>query len=403
MSTDTRTTYREVFAAPGFAALFGATTLTVLGISLQILAFSVLVFDATGSSTWSSAAFAAGFLPGVVGGLLLPSLADRLPARPLIATGGLVRATGSALLALSSTSHSGVAAGFVVVTTVALVHPLFSSAQSGVVTRLLAGDRYVLGQSLFTITSMVAQLLGLAVGGVVLQALGTTWVLLLAAAMQAGAALLSAVGLPSVPARGHTRWAPGDTLRGYRKLFSLSTIRSLLLLWWVPFALLAGVESLAVPYAADSGAGGLAASALMAAAPLGAMVGAAAVSRLAGPRTREKLVPGLLLLLGAALLPLVASPPAPLAAALIAVASIGLAFEIGGQGRFREALPTGHEALGFGLLGVGMMTGQGLGPLIAGPLADLVRPGPASAIMGGLILASAVFLLPRPDPIEART
>ncbi|MCE0538765.1 hypothetical protein LWF15_25015 [Kineosporia rhizophila] len=391
-----RTTYREVFSAPGFAALFATSTLTVLGISLQILAFSVVVFEATGSSTWSSAAFAAGFLPGVVGGLLLPSLADRWPARPLIVAGSEVRLLLGLLLAVLA-ARSSVAAGIVVVALGALLHPLVSAAQSALLLRLLEGDRYVLGRSSFTVTSMVAQLAGLAVGGLVLQALGTFAVLVLAAGMHGVAVLVGVLGLPSIPPSGlREAWSPGETLRGYRELFGSRPIRSLLLLWWTPFALLAGVESLAVSYAGHAGAGGLATAALMGATPFGAMVGTFVVGRVCRPATREWLVPVLVVVLGASLLPLAAAPGPWAAALLMTVAGAGLAFEVGGQAAFRDALPPGRQALGFGLLGLGMMTGQGLGPLLAGPLADLSSPGVASAVMGLLVLLAApVLLAPR--------
>jgi MFS family permease len=63
----------------GVAALFGISLANVLGTSLQIFALSVVVFQQTGSALWSSTAFAAGFLPQLLGGALLTSLADRLP------------------------------------------------------------------------------------------------------------------------------------------------------------------------------------------------------------------------------------------------------------------------------------------------------------------------------------
>lgn len=69
-----------------------------------------------------------------------------------------------------------------------------------------------------------------------------------------------------------------------------------------------------------------------------------------------------------------------------------MAFELGGQNTFRDALPAGQESLGFGLLGVGMVSVQGLGPLLAGPLADLSSPGLASGVLGFLVLAAAPVL-----------
>ena len=71
---------------------------------------------------------------------------------------------------------------------------------------------------------------------------------------------------------------------------------------------------------------------------------------------------------------------------------MGLAYSLGRQEAFRDGLPVGREAIGFGLLGVGMMTGQGLGPLLAGPLASWLTPGPAMAMCGALVLVSGLLL-----------
>jgi len=39
-----------------------------------------------------------------------------------------------------------------------------------------------------------------------------------------------------------------------------------------------------------------------------------------------------------------------------------------------------------------MMTGQGLGPLLAGPLGAIIAPGPAMAVCGLLLLGSVALL-----------
>jgi hypothetical protein len=111
----------------------------------------------------------------------------------------------------------------------------------------------------------------------------------------------------------------------------------------------------------------------------------------------------LVLLTGAGLLPLALDPPPLVAAALLLVTAVGLAYELGRQAAFRDALPVGREAIGFGLLGVGMQTGQGIGPLLAGPLGSLLDPGAAMAICGLLVLVAAALLrrIARPAPTAA--
>lgn len=369
--SEARTSFRSVFTAPGFGALFVGTTLGQLGVSLQILAFSVAVFDSTRSPTWSSVAFAAGFLPQVVGGLFLPSLADRVPVwRLLLPVGALLRSGSAAALA------GGIlplAFAVALIAAAALVQPLFSAGQSGLVARLLSGDRYVLGRSLFTMTSLVSQLAGLGLGGILLGLIGTGGALLVAAGLQFAAAWVLALGLPRLPVVGglNGRWRFGETWRGYRQILAVPLLRSLLLLWWIPLGLFAGAESLAVAYAGQAGAGGAVTGGMLAAAPLGGFVGHLAVGRGCRPSARERLVLPLLILLGLGLLPLGFQPQPIIAAALLAVASLGLAYELGRQSEFSEGLPPGQDSIGFGLFGVGVMTTQGIGPLLGGPLASL--------------------------------
>ena len=106
----------------------------MLGSSLQIFALSVWVYRVTGSALWSSAAFAAGFLPQLIGGAVLTSLADRWPARPVLAAGALVRAVSALVLAAGVLPP---AAALAVVALVAVVQPLPSAVQSSLVSRLL--------------------------------------------------------------------------------------------------------------------------------------------------------------------------------------------------------------------------------------------------------------------------
>src|SRR5581483_1718627 len=119
-------------------------------------------FHATHSALWSSTAFAAGFLPQLLGGALLTSLADRWNPRPVLLAGTAIRACSATVLAVGGLPP---AAAIAVVAAVAVWQPVPSAVQSALVSRLLSGDLYVLGRSVFNLISSGAQLLGLAVGG----------------------------------------------------------------------------------------------------------------------------------------------------------------------------------------------------------------------------------------------
>ena len=93
-------TFGEVFAVREFRVLFGSFVLLVGGDSIKMLALSVLVYTRTGSPGLSAAAYMAGWLPFIVGGLFLLSLADRLAPRALMVAGELIRKGETVALSL---------------------------------------------------------------------------------------------------------------------------------------------------------------------------------------------------------------------------------------------------------------------------------------------------------------
>ena len=387
-----RARYGQVFAVGPFRALFGGTVLTIVASSLQMLGLSVLVYLATGSAWLSAVAYGAGFLPQVLGGVVLTSLADRLRTRPLIVIGCLIRAAVAVVLALAPVP---VVAMIGLVAAAAALQPLFSAAQSALLPHILTGDRYVLGRSVLNLASAGAQLAGLGAGGVLIAVLGGHRALLGAAAAQLLAGLIFAIGLPG--RRPPTtdvarRWRLGDTWRGNAQLLANPSIRAILLLWWIPPALLGGAESLVVPYVAESGAPPASAGWVLAAMPAGMFFGDLIVGRFCTPATRERLVLPLLLLMGLPLLPMVAHLPLAVTAGLLGLASAGFAYQLGRQQAFLDAVPHQAQGLAFGLYSTGIMTGQGLGPIAAGAVASSLNAGSTMALAGSAIVVASLLL-----------
>lgn len=395
-----RATYRALLATRGAPPLFGLSLANVLGSSLQILALSVLVYSRTGSALWSSAAFAAGFLPQLLGGALLTSLADRWRPRPLLAAGAVVRA---ALAAVLASTHLAPGVAIALVALVAVFQPVPSAAQSALVARLLPGDLYVLGRSVFTVISSGAQLAGLAAGGAVVAFLGAPAALGVAAAVQ----LLGLIGIAGLPRldRGATpvaRWHPRETWRGNAELLADSVVRRILLSWWVPMMLLVAAESLIVAYVGEQGGSARPTGLLLAAFPAGAAVGDLLVGRWLPPAWRRRAVPWLLALVGLGLLPLAWHPPIAVAVACLAGASAGGAYQLGGQQAFLDAVPPGRHGLAFGLFGTGLMGAQGIGPVVAGAVADGVGAGVTITGLGVAVLCAGMFLGRLPESSDAR-
>lgn len=388
MSTERGATYGEVFAVREFRVLFGSFALLVAGDSIKMLALSVLVYAQTGSPGLSAAAYMAGWLPYIAGGMFLLSLADRLPPRAVMVVGELVRVVVCLLLAYAGLP---VWAMLALVLATGLFSPVFGAARSALLPDVLPGDAFVLGRSLLGVTSAGAQVAGLAVGGAFLAMAGPHGALAATAGLSALAALLLRYGLPYRPARQTGAGGQGavrTTVRVNRLLLADPRVRGLLLASWLPPLCLAGAEAMIVPYLGGQGQAGV----VLAAAAVGMAVGEFAVGRFAAPALRERLSLPLAALLGIPWLGFLAAPGAGWAAAIAATAAAGLAYQLGLQRRFVDAVPEEVRGQAFGLLSTGLMTGQAVGAALVGVLGELFSPRLAIVAAGGAAILTALAL-----------
>jgi predicted MFS family arabinose efflux permease len=261
-----------------------------------------------------------------------------------------------------------------------------SAARSALLPDLLDGDRYVLGRAVFSMAAGGTQVLGFAVGGILIAALGpygTLWITV-------GSCLLSAallrLRLAEYPRRGTASgYAVRETWRVNRELLRRPAIRSLLLAQWLPSALMVGAEGVLVPYAVQIGmpeSAGL----LFTAVALGMLIGDLTIGRLVSPQSRERLAGPLAVLLGAPLLGFVLSPGPVTAALLLAVSGFGVAYHLGLARRFLEAVPEANRGQAFGLALTGTMTLQGVSAAGGGALGEVFAPGWVVAVAGAASL-----------------
>jgi predicted MFS family arabinose efflux permease len=354
-----------------------------------MFALSVLVYDATGSALLTAVAFGIGFVPQVIGGTLLGALADRVPPRGLIVAGFLVDFAVATILALAGLP---VAADLLLVAVAATLTPIFLGASNRLVAETLTGDAYVLGRSLFNVASAGAQLLGLAIGALAVARMGPTQALLITAACQLAAAAWVRAGLPRMVAEqvgeaAAVRRSWSVTVRLWRD----PTVRSLLLVQWLPPACITGAEALFVPYAAQRGfpAGG--AGLLLASIAVGMLLGNLVVGRVIPPLTRERMVTSMLVLLGAPLVGLALPLPLWLAASLLVLSGAGFSYGLGLQRVFLEALDPQLRGQAFALQFTGLMTLQGVGPLVMGAVGEVTPISLAIAGAGIGTMLVAVF------------
>ncbi|WP_328808766.1 MFS transporter [Nonomuraea montanisoli] len=402
-------TFKEVFAVREFRVLFGSFALMIVGDAVKMLALSVLVYAQTGSPGLSAAAYMVGWLPYILGGLFLLSLADRLPARGLMVAGEVVRVAVCLALAYGGLP---VWAMLALVLLTGLFSPVFGAARNAMLPDVLPGDAFVLARSLMGVTSAAAQIAGLSLGGAFLAATGPEGALGVTAVLAAVAAVVLRLGLPQRPARNVTSavrsergaGAVRSTVRVNGLLVRDRRVRGLLLASWLPPACLAGAEAMIVPYLGGQGRAG----AVLAVAAVGMAAGEFAVGRFAGPGLRERLSLPLAVLLGLPWLGFLAGPGAGWAAALAALATAGLAYQLGLQRRSLEAVPEGVRGQAYGLLSAGLMTGQAVGAALVGALGETFGPRVAIAAAGATGIAAALALIPvfrsgREEPGEAPT
>lgn len=374
-----RTTFRQVLAVPVYRTVFLTRALAIGADTLRTVALSVLVFTATGSALLGAMTFGVSFLPQVVGGLVIGALPDLVRPKVLIVGGYLLEAAGAALLA----AGLPVWASLLLVAGIGCLAPVFNGTSGRLTAEALSGDAFVVGRSLFQLASSAAQVIGLAGGGVAVATLGPHTALLVTAGGHAVAAVWAWLALPNLPAPGRGEGSlVARSWHGMTALLADRRVRRLLLANWLPPAFAIGGESLLIPYATlrdfPAGSAGL----ILACIPVGMFVGNLVVARVLRPRSRERAIAPLVVVLGAPLIWFAFGTGPVLTAVLMGILGVGFAYGLGLQAPFRDAVPAGSQGQAFGLLSTGLMTLQGLGPFVFGGLTEVVPVGVAMSIAG---------------------
>ncbi|WP_328634113.1 MFS transporter [Streptomyces sp. NBC_00356] len=374
-------TYRELFRTPEYPSLFATASLQVAGQTVSGLALGSLVYASTGSPLLSALAMFGPSLAQVVGALTLLSAADRVPPRAALV--GLALFLG---LATAAQAAPGLptAAALALVLVQGVPSALGGGVRYGLLTDMLPRDGYLLGRSVLNMSGGVCQILGYALGGLLVAVLSARGTLLVGAGLYVLAAVVARCGLSRHPARAAGRPSPRETMRGNAALWSSVPRRYVYLALWVPNGLIVGCEALFVPY--DTGHAGV----LLASAALGMLAGDVLTGRFLPPRWRARLAAPLRLLLAAPYLVFALRPALPFAVAAVALASVGFSAGLLLQERLMALTPERLSGHALGLHTAGMLTMQGVGAVLAGALAQATSPGTA---MTALAVASVAVTL----------
>ncbi len=368
-------TYAEVFDSGEFRAVFASSALSWLGDFLAKAAVTALVYTQSHSVLFSAATFAIGYLPWVLGGPVLATLADRYPYRRVMVACDLVRAALIALVAVPGVPLWLVLA---LLFLTSLLNPPFDAARSALTARLLSGDRYVVALSVQTASRQAALLLGYGPGA----ALGSfhpRLALLVDAGTFLASAALIALGVrarePALRPQDRT-WLLKETADGFRIVFGSRVLRSVAVLIFLLALFTVAPEGLAAAWAGELSQNepsqrGFNQALIMVSTPLGQVIGGLLIGRLVSPDRRRALIGPLSVLAALALVPALWRPSAVVVALLAGLSGFASAAPIpAAVGLFAQALPEAARARAFGVMQSGTQLMQGLGVFLAGLLAD---------------------------------
>jgi MFS family permease len=382
--------FRDVFRLAEFRFLWLAHAQSVAGDQLARVALSVLVFNRTGSAGWTALTYAMTILPDLFGGALLAGLADRYSRRGVLVVADLVRA---ALVALMVLPGQPIAAMVALVFLVQLLFSPWSAARNAILPTVLDGDRFVVGVAVFRTTSQLGMVVGFGAGAALVAVLGTNTTLLIDSGTFLASALLILFGVrahrPPGASGGRTPGAWLVSIRaGFRLVSSDRRLRTL-----VALACVSGFyvipEGLAVPYAAQIHGGTAAVGWLLAANPVGAVLGMLTLRALR-PDRRVRMMGPLSVVCCVVLVPTGWAPGLPVAFALWALSGFCSAYDMIANATFVQLVPDHSRGQALGLAGSAMQGCQGVAVIAAGLLAQVRTPATVVALSAGVGVLAAL-------------
>ena len=375
MSDDRPVTFRDVFAVSEYRAVWFALVASWIGDYLARAAVVVLVYQQTESVTLSAAAFAVSYVPWLLFGTVLSALAERHAYRGVMVVCDLARMSMIAVLAIPGVPWPLVMAVMFVVT---LGGVPIQAARSALMPLLMDRGRLAVAMAANATTVQAAQVGGYLAGATLAAAVDPQLAIGFVAVLFATSALLIRVGVvprpPAVPEEQRSALLR-ETAAGFRLVFGDRVLRSIALMVFAMAAFAIVPEGLAAGWAAhdahDSATRGIDQGLIMAAGPVGFVIGGLAIGRLVSQETRHRLIGPFAVLAPLVLVPALTAPPVPvvvLLTMLSGVAQGGLMPTLNTQ--FVLTLPHGYRARAFGVMQQGLQVCQGGAVLITGVLAE---------------------------------
>lgn len=393
-AAERQATFREVFSQPEYRAIYIASALSWIGDYIAKAAVTVLVYEQTQSVAMSAAAFAVSYLPWLLGGPLLATIAERYPFRTVMVSADLIRMVLVGAIALIEMPAPVV---LIVIFLCTLANPPSQAARSALLPLILAGDRLVVGLSVNLTTGQAAQVTGY-LAGAAIAAVNPRLALAIDAGTYAASAVLIRLGVRARPpsmALAHRSHLLRETADGFRIVFGTPVLRSIAVLVFAAMLFAIVPEGLAAAWAATLGETeterGFSQGLIMAASPAGFIIGGLATARLLRPDLRRALIRPFAVLAPLSLVPALFGPSAIGIAIMAAVCGFAVAGMMpAANGLFVQALPHGFRARAFGVMQSGTQIMQGAAVLATGVLAE---HNPIPRVVGLWSLAGVVLIL----------
>lgn len=368
---------RSALANGEFRTVWLAEGQSTIGDQLTTVALALMVYHRTGSALLSAIAYALTFLPALAGGLGLAQLADRYPRRTVLAASAAVQAVFVGVMAIPGMPLVPLC---VLVVLARLAGAPSNAAQNALTREIFDSDElYLRSQDIRGITTNTAMLLGLACGGFLVTAAGPSVALAIDAATFAVSALALHRWVAVRPAAdngdsgwfGAIRWVAGQ--HRLRVLLGLS--------WLVGLAVIP--EGLVAPLTREIGAPDQAVGWLLAADPLGFVIGVFLMSRYVSAETRKRAL-GVLAIVPTAVLLLFAVQPG-LVLSLVALAAAGAAgaYIVTVGASFITWVPNELRGGAGGLYRTGLRVAQGVGVALGGAVAQWLGSATTAITIAG--------------------
>jgi diguanylate cyclase (GGDEF)-like protein len=383
-----------------FRALWLTEALSVFGDQVARVALALLVYARTDSAALTALTYALTFVPAILGGFLLSGLADRYPRRTVIVVTDVVRAVLAAAMAVPGMPLWIL---WALIGCLTMAAAPFKAAQLALLPDVLPNGLYQSGLGLRQITTQAAQVAGFGLGGLLVTSFSTSGALLVnAATFLVSAVVVAAVVRTRPVSRAETKSTPRSAAAGSDpRMVAVYMLAAMVGFLVVP-------EGLAAPYANAVGLTSIGVGVLMAADPVGSVLGGWLASRLR-PDTAitAKLVVVPAAASGLPLIACLALPGAWWAAGLWAVSgALSTIYLIRLQAVVVELVSDARRGTTMGRLSTCLYSSQGIAILGAGVVAERLDPVYVVAASGAVASLSAVaagFVWWAARPRQART